>query len=85
MFWGVSAVRKRPPLERRFDASRLDKGKLRLPVARGKPGIGLRLRLRLRLREDLEKSEMRDLGIHPLRKVSPQQNGRTTFLTTLAQ
>ena len=57
MFWGGSSVRKRTPLERRFDAGRLDKGQLRLPVARGKPGIGLRLRLRLR--EDLEKSEMR--------------------------
>ena len=42
-------------MERRFDAGRLDKGQLRLPVAPRKSGIGLRLRLR----EDPEKSEMR--------------------------
>ncbi len=52
---------------RYFD--RLDKGQLRLPVARGKPGIGLRLRLRLR--EDLEKSEMRT--IQPPQTITPAE------------
>ena len=50
VLWRGSSAWEGPPVEHRFDAGRLDQGQLRLPVARGKVGIGSRLRLGLGLR-----------------------------------